>query len=149
MASARSCPRWTLFLPLLILICSLGLNIASLSHPTWASQGESLEFGLSQCTNCPKANDGWSWECYAQYYCELDNDLGSCKLFNDGYKASYSYLFLEVLSIMLTIMLIEKIIIAILGGDYGSQLLIYTISGLMFFSHFLGTVLWLGISEAS
>ncbi|CAG9314728.1 unnamed protein product [Blepharisma stoltei] len=147
--ASRTCPKWTLFIPLFIIIISFGLNIASLSHPTWVSQGSSLEFSLTKCTNCPSSNDQWSWECYAQYYCELNDDLGDCKLFKDGYKASYAYLFLEVLSLMLTVMLIEKLIIAGTGGDYGSPMLIYIISSFVFICHLLATIIWFGLSKAS
>lgn len=126
--------------------------VTSLAVDDWAYIGEGhqqIMMSLYKCINCPEYAGDWSWQCFSSWLCEISSSLGECKLFDEGYKGSVVYITLEVLAIVSALILMEKVLGFTLNRDYGFSASLYALAVLMFLLHFLATVLWFGISEAS
>lgn len=77
--------------------------ILALSVPKWVSHGSgdsSIELGAYRCTDCPDANQNWSWECFAKYYCFADEDSEACSTYDDGLKGSSGFVLAEIVAIL-------------------------------------------------
>ena len=121
---------------------------------TWASfnfdlndNGEGI-FGLFECRECPKYASRWSWECFVDYY---DNYgwSGMSDMFHRGQEAGRVYFTFEIMSIVFTIMIIERVAFYICQRDYANPFAAYIISLLSFLSHAIAMISWFTLSGAN
>lgn len=132
---------------LLLLVC-ISLQILSLALPKWSTVNDSKSMSLTGCLDCENFFDDYNFECLARTYCEQNEDYGSCKVNKSLYKAGYAYLVLEVLSLLMALLLLEKQVIWMLNLELGQSVILYVLAGLMLIFHLLGTILWIVFSEA-
>lgn len=109
----------------------------------WAQQGD-LTFSVLGCRDCPSFIEGsWSWECFAQYYCDTLSVVQQCEGYEHAYLAFSSLMYFEVLALLFNVLLIEKLLLANMKRDFGPVGLFYVYSACVFFMQLAGVGLWL------
>lgn len=139
---------------LTLLSLSIVFMVASLAVPYWVYQGLNfftmeMSMSLYKCNNCPQFAGDWSWQCFARWFCEINSAMDACIFFDEGRKANVTYIILEILALVAGILLLEKLLAFILNRDYGNPTSLYAFGTLMAVLHFLATLLWFGLTEAS
>jgi hypothetical protein len=104
---------------------------------------------LSSCLDCDSLYSNWNFECFAKTYCNEDSNLGLCQLYTNLYRSAFAYYLLEVASLLMGILLLEKVGIMIVRTDYGAPWTVYAAGGLMLAFHLTGVCLWFGLAQAS
>lgn len=138
-----------LLISTVLLLLVLSLMISSLSVHSWSKINDKSVMSLIGCIDCKPLNNDWNFECFARSICNENSDLGLCKIYTTLYKASFAFYILEIASMIMGILLMEKIAILAMNGDFGSPLSVYFIGSMMLAFHLLAICLWLGITGAS
>lgn len=126
---------------LLNALLSFVFIVAGLAVPKWVTQNE-VSMGIVACVNCEGEDKGWSWECFAHSYCNSYVRSVDCEVFENGYETSSYFLCFEVVALMMSVLLLEKSVLAFTSRDYGNYQLFYVYGFAMFLSHLLGTSFW-------
>mmetsp|Transcript_24270 Transcript_24270/g.43189 ORF Transcript_24270/g.43189 Transcript_24270/m.43189 type:complete len:450 (+) Transcript_24270:32-1381(+) len=153
-AHKSAIPWWLSTVCLILLSLSIAFMVSSLAVPYWVYQGSDfwsmkMNMSLYKCNNCPLFAGDWSWQCFARWFCEFNSAMDACIFFDEGHKANLTYIMLEILALVAGILLLEKLLAFILHRDYGSPTSLYAFGILMTVFHFLATILWFGLTEAS
>ena len=130
---------------LILVVC---LMISSLAVTSWSLINNKAKMSLGGCKDCDPLSTSWNFECFARSICSENSDLGLCGLYTTLYHSAYAFFVLEVASLLMALLLLEKIAILAVKGDFGSPWGVYATGGLVFVFHILATCLWLGMSGA-
>ena len=137
---------------ILISIGLLALNliiiIVTLSVSNWSEVNGNKQMSLTGCVECDSLREDWNFECLAREICDENNDLGGCKAYSNLYKSGYAFLILELLSLLMGLLLLEKKLIWLFKKQFAQGSIAYFHAGLMLCFHLLATILWLVFSKA-
>ena len=142
---------WTVVLILLAVIFIL--CIGCLGSHQWMSLGEgalSMEGGLLRCSDCPAAWDQSSYDEIAHFLSDSPYSAGLHDLFKDLRDGGAAYVFFELLSLLFLNLWACSVMLLLLSMDQNPKvrLLLYVWPGCALFFHFLGLVIWGGVSKA-
>ncbi|OMJ85460.1 hypothetical protein SteCoe_13220 [Stentor coeruleus] len=138
---------WILTATLLLLL-NLMLIIITLSLKTWSEINTKDVMALATCTDCDKLYTNWNFECFARSICSQDSDLGLCQVYKNLYSAGFGFMVLEVASLLMGILMLEKIAILAVHGEFGSSWNFYINGILILVFHLIGICIWIGKSGA-
>jgi hypothetical protein len=116
----------------------------------WVSAGtddDKIVLDLIRCTECPDNMGDWSYECFGDMY-DAENFSEAADSIYIATEAGYAFLAMELLTILLVIMLAERIFYYIIKSDFGHPYIVYALPVAIFFCHFLGMVAWFVETEA-
>jgi hypothetical protein len=139
---------YLIVISVVVLLVNISLIIVSLALPKWSTINDSKEMSLTGCIDCENFYDDFNFECLARTYCEANEDYGTCKVNKNLYKAGYAYLVLEVLSLLMALLLLEKQVIWMFSKEYGHGVLPIILAVLMILFHLAATVLWMILSDS-
>jgi hypothetical protein len=138
--------RLVLAVLLIIMSGSIVINIISLTSPDWG-EVYGANYGIFECEPCQEFKKNWSWECMARFTC-TNNVEPSCSIYNKGYKAGLAYSYLEIVSIVMGIIALEKLLIMSLNKSYGSPVVFYSVLFLHWSSGLIALSLWFAYTGA-
>ena len=130
------------------IILNICLIIASLAVKKWSVVDSDKDLGLYKCEDCGAFKNRWNYECLARSYCDEEGKSSECSLYKDLYKASYSYMVLELAALVLSLLFLEKCVLTIYGKFTGHRFTVVSYGVLMLVFHVLATILWFIYSEA-
>jgi hypothetical protein len=133
---------------LFLLLVNISLIIACFSVQNWSQLNVDKKLGLYSCTDCQVFEDDWNFECLARSTYSNPLKQGEYTLYRDLYNASYSYLALEYISLIMSIMLLEDLLLKLSKAESNSKVMSISIASLMFIFHLAGTVAWFGYTKA-
>lgn len=140
--------QYSILISIGLLVLNLIIIIASLSVPNWSEVNGNKQMSLTGCVDCDNLHEDWNFECLARTICEENDELGGCKVYLNLYKSSYAFLILELLSLLMGLLLLEKKLIWLFKKQFAQGSIAYFQAGLMLFFHLLATILWLVYSKA-
>lgn len=119
-------------------------QIATLFTPSWVYRDHQY-FSLTQCTSCTNLKANWTYECLARESCEKSED--SCTSLTNYYNASAIYTYLQILSIFLGLVFIEKLFLMVFSLNFGSLIFFHIFSFLHLACLITSILSWVFISS--
>ena len=136
----------TILLLLFFISTSIFLSFLSLFHKHWAN-ANNQEFGLINCSLCKSFAHNWSWECMARESCY--NDLvDDCSLYKNGYRGSIAYISFEISSLLIGLILLEKMILFLFKKDFGLPVIFLILLVLHWILHAFAIIFWFYLSNS-
>ena len=101
-----------------------------------------------RCDLCPKQNTGWSWSCFQEDICNLnDADLGDCDVVENGMSASRAFVFFEGVAFLFNFMILERILAFMFRYSFGVQYMVYALATLKVVMHIIAFAAWNAIMD--
>ena len=148
------CIRGTTCFAIMLCIVAVGFSwyIVNFSVGAWSRLGgdtKSRKYGLFTCNSGPAEEEGTSLYCLSKHACEGgDHENGLCQTAKFLYYAGSSFLGLELFSMTLAIMLVERVLYMCFTRPYGWCGIVFCIGAWIFITHLTAVSFWFGISEA-
>src|SRR5574343_1474275 len=115
-------PTWGFCLLIALVTTAILFQLGATVAQDWSHFGDGDQkrtYGLMRCDDCPPGVAGTNWYCPVAIECEDNPDSGLCDLAKDMYNAGNAYLVGQLPTFMLGVMLLERLVYAALGRDYG------------------------------
>ena len=130
------------------ILFQLGATVAQ----DWSHYGDGDQkrtYGLMRCDDCPPGVAGTNWYCPLEIECIDHPDSGLCNLAKDMYNSGNAYLVGQLPTFMLGVMLLERLLYAALGRDYGWPWVVYFLSGFWPICMLGSIVLWFASNDSN
>ncbi|CAG9324082.1 unnamed protein product [Blepharisma stoltei] len=145
-ASPTQTPSRELFwIPLIFFSSSISLIFVSLTQKSWVileNEEFSFNMSLARCTNCPSFYENWTWKCFTKFVCDSIDNSTNCMIYSYGFKASSLLYFLDLISYVLGLIVIEKLILALNWRYYGNKAVLSLSAVFMVLTHVSGILIW-------
>lgn len=130
-------------------LLSVALTVASLEASEWSTfhnDGKEYTFSLQKCVTCPREFDSYSPGCFGKLSCTIGSD--ACDSGTSLESAGKMYHFSAIVSIMLGVMMLERLVYQLFRKDYGHPIMLYICAALSPLSLLIAVASWFAYTHA-